>query len=453
MTAKHNHWCRQAAAVSVAIISAASPALGQSEDALINKLLEKGILSAQEAKELKAESNRNFTTTLQNKMGTPDWVTAWKFGGDFRGRFDGIYGENDAQVDRNRLRYRLRFGVAVTLLDDFEVGVRLGSGEPVSGFGGSPISANQSFADNGSKKFLWLNLAYARWTPLHTPDFSGAFTFGKMENPFVFPSFTIFGKDYAPEGLAAQFAYKVNAQHSLKLNSAAFVLDESSLSTSDPWMGGVQLRWDAGWTKEISTSFGITGLGITGTRNLSNADVPNVNRGNTRNAAGAPTAGFTPVCLDGSFTYTLEHFPGFAGRFPISVSGDYLNNPATKQNNEAYSIGVMLGKAAKKGQWSLSYRWTEIQADAWLEEVMDSDFAGYYQVQQPNAGFTSAANPTGSGYAAGSNVHGHIFRADYSPYDSLTISLTYFLTELINASPAGSKSGAGRVQLDALWKF
>jgi hypothetical protein len=50
-------------------------------------------------------------------------------------------------------------------------------------------------------------------------------------------------------------------------------------------------------------------------------------------------------------------------------------------------------------------------------------------------------------------VRGHIIKATFSPYDSLTLGVSYFLTDLINPSSAGSKSGAGRLQLDAAWKF
>ncbi len=51
------------------------------------------------------------------------------------------------------------------------------------------------------------------------------------------------------------------------------------------------------------------------------------------------------------------------------------------------------------------------------------------------------------------NVRGHIVRCQYSPYDSLTFTVTCFLTDLINESPIGSESGTTRVQIDAVLKF
>jgi len=78
-----------------------------------------------------------------------DWVTALKFNGDFRGRYDGIYVDAPGTVaaptsGRDRYRYRIRFGAVATLLDDFEVGLRLTSADPAqnSAFGGNALSGN-----------------------------------------------------------------------------------------------------------------------------------------------------------------------------------------------------------------------------------------------------------------------------------------------------------------------
>src|SRR5437660_8546833 len=121
------------AAGALASVAFGTGAMAQSSDALLDKLVEKGILTTKEANELKEETDKGFTTAYQVKSGMPDWVTALKFNGDFRGRFEGFYADNPAFVDRNRFRYRVRFGATATLLDDFEIGLRLSSADPVSG--------------------------------------------------------------------------------------------------------------------------------------------------------------------------------------------------------------------------------------------------------------------------------------------------------------------------------
>jgi hypothetical protein len=424
-------------------------AFAQSTDSLLNKLVSKGILTADEAAELKKESAGDFTKAYQSKSGLPDWVTSLKIGGEFRGRYEGFYVDNPAFVDRHRFRYRLRLGTTAVIKDDFEVGVRLMSGEPSGNFGGDPVSGNSTLQDNGSRKFVYVDLAYAKWSPLHTPEWNGAFTIGKMEIPIV-ASDMIFDDEYTPEGAAAQFSWKASSSQTLKLNGGAFVLDELGASSHDAYMFAGQLRWDAVWTKQISSALGFTALSIMRDESLVNGNVPNGNRGNTRNAAGAPAFGFNPLNVDASLTYTLEHFPCYAGPFPVKAGGEYMVNPAADDDrNTAWFLGVQLGKAGKKHQWEVSYRWKTIESDAWYEEVMDGDFGAYYEQQLPNAGFTG----TGAGFGSGTNIRGHVFRAAYSPNDSLTLLFAYYLTKLIDESPAGSNSRAGRLQASALWKF
>ena len=421
----------------------------QSTEALLNKLVSKGILTTEEAAELKKESVGDFAKAYQSKGGLPDWVSSLKINGEFRARYEGFYVDNPDFVDRHRFRYRLRLGTTAVIKDDFEVGMRLMSGEPSGTFGGDPLSGNTTLQDNGSKKFVYVDLAYAKWAPLHTPEWNGALTVGKMEMPLVV-SDMIFDDEYTPEGAAAQFSWKASPSQTLKLNGGAFVLDELSASSHDAYMFAGQFRWDAVWARQISSAVGFTALSILRDESLVNGNVPNGNRGNTRDAAGAPAFGFNPVNADAALTYTLDHFPGYAGAFPIKAVGECMINPtADDDRNTAWFLGVQLGKAGKKRQWELSYRWKEIQSDAWYEEVMDADFGAYYQQQLPNAGFAG----TGAGFGSGTNVRGHVFKAAYSPNDALTLYFTYYLTELIDESPAGSDSRSGRLQASALWKF
>jgi hypothetical protein len=272
-----------------------------------------------------------------------------------------------------------------------------------------------------------------------------------MENPFVF-SDMVFDKDYTPEGLAWQGAYAFNSKHALKYNLGGFVLDEVANSHHDPYLAGAQLRFDSTWTKKISTSFGGSFLAMNHkSRAAANPDyltVPDKNVGNSRDAAGNLLGNYNPIIGDGALTYTLDSFPLYTGAFPITVSGEYMNNTAMSANNVGYNVGITLGKSGKKGTWDLSYRYKNLEGDAWYEELPDSDFGAYYR----NAGPISSMK---QGYGSGTNVRGHVVKASYSPYDSLTLSVTAFLTELIKpvAGPLGTDSGITRLQVDMVWKF
>jgi hypothetical protein len=424
----------------------------------MDALVRKGILTEQEAEDIKsdlAKENRSV-----NKVTLPGKTTkSLNFSGDFRGRYESFYYDNAAGADRQRFRYRLRFGVTAALTDSFEAGFRLGSGDLDGGIssGLDPISNNQSLQNNGSKKGVFLDLAYGKWTPLRNDNWLGSVMVGKIENPFVF-SDMVFDGDYTPEGAALQLNYNLSEQHTVKFNGGAFVLDEIGSQQEDPYLVGTQVRLESVWNKNWSSSVGVGWVAIEHEEGLANtvngsAAVPNINVGNTRypfgtTAVGTVTNGliynFNPVIADTSVTYTVDKFPLYPGAFPIKLAGDFVHNPNAGTDNNAWSAGLTFGKAGKKGSWEFSYRYKYLEADAWYEELVDSDFGAYYQ-----------AAPTGgsAGYGAGTNVKGHVLKTAYSPYDALTLGVTAFFTDLINKSPATSESGTTRIQMDAVLKF
>jgi hypothetical protein len=436
---------------------AATRATAQSADVLADKLVEKGILTADEAKQLKAESAKasaaSFDKAFSAKVGTPDWITSYKLGGDFRGRFDDIMSDNNKLVERDRLRYRLRVGLVVNMKDDLQAGFRLMSGDApaAAGFGGNPLSGNATMQDNGTKKFIYIDQAYGKWSPVNNDTWLVTGTFGKMEQPFAL-SPMVFDQDLTPEGGALQATYKINDRHSIAFNGAAFALDEESSSSLDPFLFGAQVLWNAKWTPKLASSLGIAYLDITSKENLlssasTNNTVTYVNQGNTRGGTAGMvlTYFYNPFVVSGSVTYTLDKFPLYKGAFPIKLAGEFMDNTAVSRNNSGYWGGVTLGKAAKKGSWDISYRYQVLEADAWYDQLVDDDNLGYYQ---------AAAFPgQKAGVYGGTNVKGHLIKADYAVTDALTLSLTCYLNSLINPGPANSQSGVTRIMADVMWKF
>ena len=465
-----------------AALACQSTAQAQSIDSLLDKLVEKGTLTTKEAKDLRQESDKDFTHAFKVKTGMPDWVTSLKLGGDFRARYDGIYmdppaGALPTNTDRNRLRYRLRVGITATMADDFEVGMRFASGENRSSgnnFQGDPVSGNDSFTNNGSKKPLAIDLAYAKWHALNRPDWSMTLIYGKMENPFQV-SEIVFDPDYTPEGIGFQLGYNIQEGQALRFNGGLFSMVEVSGSSKDSYLYGSQVRLESKWSSKWASSLGVGIYGISDKQNLTqgqvgtallpgvNGNVPDVSKGNTRlSSQGAPTASFSPIATDASVTYMVESFPYYPGAFPIKFGGDYINNPsggtipatalqgAGKRRNEAYSIGMTLGKSGKKGTWDLTYKWKNLESNYWFEELVDSDHGAWYTAS-PFLGPNTAG--AGTGYGAGTNIRGHYMRAAYSPTDSLTLACTYYLFDLIDKPVGATFSQAGRVQVDAAFKF
>lgn len=400
-------------------------------DALINKLEQKGVLSSDEAKQLRLENQDDFNSSFTNSFGKsfskmtgmPDWVTGYKFSGDFRGRYDYRGSENSAMVDRNQFRYRLRVGLAVNIKDDFQVGFRVGSGDS-----GKPLSNNQTLSGNASKKPLYVDTAYGKWTPINDGTWMLAATVGKMDNPFQFTPM-VFDPDLTPEGAAIQGKYTINDRNDITYAGAVLVLDEVAGSTHDPYMYGGQVAWNSKLTEDLASSVGVGALQIGDKSGLTAIG------GNNKN-------NYNPIIADASLTYTLDSFPLYPGKFPIKVAAEYMNNPGVSQNNNGYWAGITFGKSGKKHTWDLSYRYEYVEANAWYNQLMDDD----------NAAFVPTSLTAGS-FSGGTNIKGHLIKFNYSIYDSLTFSLTCYVNDLINNPVAGAKTGAVHAMADIMWKF
>ncbi len=474
---------------AAALMSLAPVACAQSSDALINKLEQKGILTAEEAKELREESRQDFNSGFTNSFdkafgkitGMPDWVTGYRLSGDFRGRFDDETGDNPGFPDRIRLRYRLRVGLAVNMTDNLQVGFRVASGDPApgSGYGGNPNGNTSTFQDNFSKKFIYIDAAYGKWMPINDGTWMVAATFGKMDNPFAL-SPMVFDPDLTPEGAALQASYQINDQQSLAFNGAAFVLDEQKLSTQDPFMYGAQLLWNAQWTPRLATALGIAAFDIVNAGMLTVDSVPVVNLGNTRNLVNAltgqgvstygPAFNYNPVIGDFSVTYTLDRFPLYQGKFPVKLATEFMENPGAPGNNEGYWGGVTFGKAGKKGAWDISYRYQYLEADAWYDQMVDDDNGVFYSNQvngAPTLSSTFSGGPIPLGVYGGTNIKGHLIRFDYSITDALMFSVTCYINDLINPAlnvsnvsfppnsnvPGQPQNSMIHLMADLMWKF
>ncbi len=430
-----------------------------SVDDLLNKLEQKGVLTVDEADQLKAENAKDsatdFNKAFNSKFPMPDWVTSYRLYGDFRGRFDERTTPNPIQEDNIRLRYRLRVGLEVNMKDNLQVGFRLGTDDdPGSNpIGGDPLSNNTTLQGNAAKKFIFVDAAYGKWTPINDGTWMVAGTIGKMNQPFQ-ESWMVFDPDYTPEGGALQATYKINDQNSLAFNGGAFVLSYVSNGAENmSFYYGAQVMWNANWTQHLSSSLGVSGFDIVNRDQLSTNNVYAYNSGNALNALHAPQYNFNPVVVDASVTYKLDSFPLYKGAFPIKLAGEYMINPAAPgtggttdgepNGNQGYNLGVTFGQAAKKGTWDVSYRYQSLDANAWYAQIVDDD----------NVVF---GNSSGS-FPGGTNIKGHLFKADYALTDALTFSFTCYVNSMIGNTittpAAGASSKAVHAMADVMWKF
>ena len=295
--------------------------------------------------------------------------------GDFRGRFDEQTTDNPGNKttglnaeDQIRLRYRLRVGLLVSMLDDLQVGFSLGSGNS----SGNALSNNTTLENNGTKKPIYVDTAFGKWTPINDSD-AGCWRrpSGRCISRSK-SSHMVFDPDYTPEGAALQGTFKFNDDHSIGFNTAAFVLDNVSASgantassTRDPWMYGGQVLWNANWTSQVASSMGFAAYNIVNKDGLglvlsaSSRRQPQLQstvgwQTTIRATPATPANGnllywYNPIVASASVTYSLDSFPLYKGKFPIKPAGEYMYNPGAPSNNEGYWVGVTLGKSGKKG--------------------------------------------------------------------------------------------------------
>jgi Putative porin len=198
------------AAVAFCFAFTGIAAHAQEAGALLDLLVRKGIVTDQEAEEVRVELSKEAAATSAGKWKLSTPINEIELYGDARLRYEyrgGRTASNDPDnpndwLERKRQRYRLRIGLRGTLLDDWFFGVRLETSSSNRStnvtFGGD--SSNGPFSKNDDGIFV--GQAYLGYTGF--PDFK--FTGGRMPNPLVTTPL-LWDDDINPEGLAQQWKH------------------------------------------------------------------------------------------------------------------------------------------------------------------------------------------------------------------------------------------------------
>ncbi len=378
---------------------------------------------------------------------------ALRISGDVRARLVSTWYPDPAGIARDQLLLRVRLGLLASFEPDFEAGVRLTAGDAPQSFGGSPLSAQFSSGDNGSRKPAFFDLAFLRWRPRLTADTRAAFTVGKTANLFFTPSRILFDNDYNPEGFTAETTWPLAAAHRLHVAAGLYLLDDIAATARDPWLAAARARWEAAWSTDWSSSVGLMWLGISHPETLTSANIANFQRGNTRTAAGVLVHGYRPLHTEVTLTRTFAGGPGYPGRFPVTFRAEFLHNPAAPAARDGWVAGLVLGQAGRAGQWSVGYHHLQIEADAWFEEMLDSDNGAFYRRVPP--GWNSDPASLAGGHGGGTGIRSHSLRTSWSPRDFLTFNANLHLNDLLRplAANPGADGRARRVQFETLLRF
>ncbi len=332
------------------------------------------------------------------------WPERISFDGDFRLRYEAI--DAEGSPDRERGRFRARFGIEAEASDDIKLIFRLATGD------GSPVSTNLTFDNGFSAKQIQVDRAYVDWSINDHWNLRA----GKMASPWFRPGGTplIWDGDLNPEGAAALF------EQGALFGSVAVLSVEERGTADDSLLFTVQ----GGWTTRFADGNSLTA----GLSYFSYSDTA----GNLPFYDGS--ANGNSVDLNGNYLYdyriveVFAEFKGKLGDLPMTLYADLVKNNEVSTEDSAFAIGANFGAAKNPGDWEFGYAWHDTEADAVVGTYNDSDFAG---------GRTDS--------------NGHFIKSKYAVRDNVSLGATLILAE--RGEFAGAELGYDRIMLDIEFTF
>ena len=388
-------------------------------DVLVEKLVEKGILTPAEAAKILRETKEEVTKqTKEGKFSPvlPDWVQKTKLSGDFRLRYQ--WTDRDEKNERHRARFRARLGIETQVADDIKFMFGLASGT------GDPRSTNQTFGGSNEKKDVNIDYAAVEYTPkrcVNNKEIGIKLTGGKFKNPLFTLSQVIWDTDITPEGAAGEFTYDLSRNFGLFASVGALVLEENAQDKSDPFMWVIQpgFDWKINYATNLKWAIGYYGI-------------DNVEGGELKYSSGTNSRIKDKKSGKNVYKYDFDAITatallGMKEPFGLvryaSLFGEYLNNLDPSRNNQAFLVGFNLGyeKVKESNEWQFTLDYRRLERDSVLDILPDSDFyEGETDAKGPHASFVYGLKKNVNftlNYFHGERIHGparpeHVMQTD-----------------------------------------
>ena len=407
-------------ALAVGFALNAPTAFGAVTDEQVQQLLDRIEAQDKRIAELEKASQRpQSVAAAPTTVSTPPeaakpapsaWTDKVSLQGDLRYRYETI-DDHGSSGDKNRQRIRARAAIVAKPQSNLEIGFGLSTAE-----NNDPISANQTLGADGSRKSVYIDLAYFNWTALEGLNVIG----GKFKDFLYRPQnyWLLWDNDWNPEGLGVTY---VNGPFFGNVIGTSLQSDSSSTSGSEFTLGG-QLG--------VTPAIGDLGKLTAGVGYYSfNTRGKGTFYGTTTAFAGNS---FDPLTNKYLYDYReFEAFGNFAFKLagiPAAIFGDYVHNSAVSNFNTGWAAGAQLGLAKSKGSWQVSYAYENLQADAVFGAVTDSDFGG-----------------------GGTDAKGSVIRGAYALSDNTNLAATYFANQ--SDANLGTEHDYSRLQLDLNLKY
>ena len=241
------------------------------DDPILDLFVQKGFVTQQEADKVKAEAEAMRTNEIQmpqlpeSKWEISKGLKNVELFGDVRLRYEDRSATDPSgnNIDLQRLRYAVRFGLRGDMFDDFYYGMRIDtSANPRSSwisFGSSSSGSPYQGPYGKSTAGINIGLAYLGWHPGGWLDI----TLGKMPNP-LYTTPMVWDGDLNPEGAAEHINYTVG-DVDFFANFGQFIYEDLNPNSASGGLGInvltgqntdniFQLAWQAGLKYRFTTN-------------------------------------------------------------------------------------------------------------------------------------------------------------------------------------------------------
>jgi hypothetical protein len=371
----------------------------------------------------------------------PKWLDKISMFGDGRVRFEGFYNQptknkaTSPTTAQNRERLRFRPGITYRYSDEIAATVRLASGNP-----NDPISSNQTFTNEFTKKPISLDWAYLTFTPGKSFGIRpGLFTLvgGKFGQQQFRVGELVYDEDLSPEGFSEEFQFldkPVGPLDQLRLWVQQWQFNEIA-NAQDGWIFGGQvnpvahagpLQLEAGVAQWWYLNPNQIAMALNTNSSLTNSNAVITGEVNGKKQIVAYQSGFN--LTNASLAATL---PDVIETMPLRFWIDYVHNwQAVNARDNGFQVGLRLGQTRVLGDWSVAGMFESIEQEAALSAFTWSDFG-----------------------LGGTNQIGPIVEGAYQVLDPLTLSLRGFFTNYIDKPFNMNNPTLVRLQLDALVRW
>jgi hypothetical protein len=399
----------------------AQTAAATADDALVDSLVQEGLLSHAQADRVRAKIDQADSQTPLSKIVLSNSIKSLTFYGDGRLRYENIDQHNhyEAPVVTDRERYRLRFGLDYTYADNFKAGFELESGT-------TDDSANQTFGGTFTKASINVGKIYLQYTPT---DWLQA-EVGKFTNPWYTTTDIVYSLDENPEGAAELLNFHPSDALTVGFNAVQYLYVNSNegsslpnINTSDVWILGEQIPVTWKITKDVTLKVapGFTVYTPGGNTNYDGGVPTNPNTsGDTATFSGGTASSsvdpvfYSPKEADdlavfsapGEFNFKIADVavrPYWDLEYNLlgkqRVQDVYLDGSASTPTNGqtaaqvksqnsnlsdplAWAFGIQVGQNKKQGDWSGLAEFRQIGLGAVDQNINGTDFADSYANQQ-----------------------------------------------------------------------